>query len=329
MTKLPYMRDLVVVITGASSGIGRATALEFAAQRANVVLAARGRENLERTAEKCRKAGAGVLAVPTDVSQEDEMRTLAERAVERFGRIDVWINNAGVGLFSRFERAPEEEYRQVIETNLFGAIYGARAALEQFRRSNSGLLINVSSQLAFGGSAYSSAYAISKYGMRALSDTLRQELLDTGIRVCTVYPASTDTPFFQHAANYTGREIKPLGSVSQARDVARAIVQLARKPKPDTLVGRSGYVVEPLHWIAPRAHARLLRKKTERDHFQDKAAGPRQGNLFEPSGFASEKGGWKRSGAWGTVAGVAGVIGGIIALLRLTGHRARDFRHAA
>jgi short-subunit dehydrogenase len=323
------MRDLVVVITGASSGIGRATALEFAKEGTSLVLAARSRENLERTAEKCRKAGANVLAVPTDVSQENEVQDLAKQAVERFGHIDVWINNAGVGLFARFERAPEEEYRQVIETNLFGAIYGARAALTQFRRNNSGILINVSSQLAFGGNAYSSAYAVSKYGMRALGDTLRQELLDTGIRVCTVYPASTDTPFFQHAANYTGREVKPLGSVSDVSDVSRAIVRLVRSPKPDTLIGRIGYVVEPLHWLAPRAHARLLRKKTERDHFQNKAAKPRQGNLFEPSTLASERGGWKGSGMLGTVAGVAGVIGGIVAILRLTGGRSRGEKEQA
>jgi short-subunit dehydrogenase len=305
-------QNLVVVITGASSGIGRATALEFAKKGAPLVLAARSRENLQETAQKCRKSGAQVLIIPTDVSREDEVEALAERAVERFGHIDVWINNAGVGLFARFERAPLEEYRQVIETNLFGPIYGARAALKQFRRNNSGILINVSSQLAFGGSAYSSAYAISKYGLRALSDTLRQELIDTGIRVCTVYPASTDTPFFQHAANYMGREVKPIGSVSEARDVAKAIVRLVWRPKPDTLVGRSGYVVEPLHWIAPHLHARILRNKTERDHFQDKTAQPRSGNLFEAAEFASEKGGWKGPGAAGSIAAVAGVIGGLI-----------------
>jgi short-subunit dehydrogenase len=310
-------RDLVVVITGASSGIGRATALEFAKQGANLVLAARNQENLEETAKKCRKSGSPVLIVPTDVTRENEVEALAERTVERFGHIDVWINNAGVGLYARFERAPLEEYRQVIETNLFGPIYGARAALKEFRRSNSGILINVSSQLAFGGSAYSSAYAISKYGLRALSDTLRQELIDTGIRVCTVYPASTDTPFFQHAANYTGREVQPLGSVSEARDVAKAIVRLVRRPKPDTLVGKSGYVVEPLHWVAPRLHARILRKKTERDHFQDKAAQPRAGNLFEPADLASERGGWKSSGGMGKVAALAGVMGGLAVAWRL------------
>ncbi len=310
-------RHLVVVITGASSGIGRATALEFAKTGARLVLAARSRENLDRTAEKCRKSGAEALVVPTVVCREDEVQTLAEQAVEHFGHIDVWINDAGVGLYSRFEQAPANEYRQVIETNLFGAIYGARAALAEFRRANAGLLVNISSQLAFGGAPYSSAYAISKYGMRALSDTLRQELLGSGIRVCTVYPASTDTPFFQHAANYTGREVQPLGSVSDPHDVARAIVRLVEKPKPDTLIGKSGYIVEPLHWFATGAHARILRKKTDRDHFQDKTARPRQGNLFAPATFAAEKGGWKRSGIRGAVLGVAGLIGGIVAVRQL------------
>jgi NAD(P)-dependent dehydrogenase (short-subunit alcohol dehydrogenase family) len=314
-------RRQVVVITGASSGIGRATALEFAKQRARLVLGARSRENLERTAEKCRKSGADVLVVPTDVSREEDVQNLAEQAVERFGQIDVWINDAGVGLYSRFEQAPPDEYRQVIETNLFGAIYGARAAVAEFRRANSGLLVNISSQLAFGGAPYSSAYAISKYGMRALSDTLRQELLGTGIRVCTVYPASTDTPFFQHAANYTGKEVQPLGSVSDPRDVAKAIVQLVKRPKPEVLIGKSGYVIEPLHWFATGAHARLLRKKTDRDHFQEKFAPPRQGNLFAPARFASEKGGWKRSRLPGALFGFAGLVGGALALRRLASAR--------
>ena len=116
-------------------------------------------------------------------SQQIEVQKLAEQAVEAFGHIDVWINDAGIGLYSRFEESPTDEFRQVIETNLFGAIYGAREAVKQFRRQGSGMLVNESSQLALGGAPYSSAYVISKYGMRALSDTLREELFQTGIHV--------------------------------------------------------------------------------------------------------------------------------------------------
>jgi short-subunit dehydrogenase len=309
--------DLVVVITGASSGIGRATTMLFAGRQAKLVLAARSRENLEQVAKDCQGKATRVLVVPTDVSQPIEVQKLAEQAVEAFGHIDVWINDAGIGLYSRFEESPTDEFRQVIETNLFGAIYGAREAMKQFRRQGSGLLVNISSQLAFGGAPYSSAYVISKYGMRALSDTLREELFQTGIHVCTVYPASTDTPFFQHAANYMGKEVKPLGSISDPREVAKAILRLVEHPKPDTLVGKSGYLVEPLHWFAPRLHSGLLRKTTERGQFRNKPARPRQGNIFEPSPLAAEKGSWRGPSLLGILARVVGLTGGIFAALVL------------
>src|SRR5438067_5217724 len=191
------LKNSVVVITGASSGIGRATAIEFAKKRARLVLAARSEDNLDETAEECKSFHTEVIVVPADVSREDEVQNVAGQAIEKFGRIDVWVNDAGVGFYGRFEEIPSDAFRQVIETNLFGSIYGARAALPQFRKQGRGVLINISSQLAFGGAAYSSAYAISKYGLRALSDTLRQEFEDnSNIHLCTVYPVSTDTPFF-------------------------------------------------------------------------------------------------------------------------------------
>src|SRR5581483_5459437 len=175
------LQNAVVVITGGSSGIGRATAIEFAKHGAQLVLAARSKSNLRETAEECEELGADVLVVPADVSDEDQVERVARKAVREFGKIDVWVNNAGTALYSRFEDAPADGYRQVIETNLFGSIYGARAAIDQFRKHGRGVLINVSSQLALGGSPYSSAYAISKYGVRALSDALRQEFRDTDI----------------------------------------------------------------------------------------------------------------------------------------------------
>ena len=288
------LKNSVVVITGASSGIGRATAIEFAKKRARLVLAARSEDNLDETAEECRSFHTEVFVVPADVSREDEVQNVAEQAMEKFGRIDVWVNDAGVGFYGRFEEIPSDAFRQVIETNLFGSIYGARAALPQFRKQGRGVLINISSQLAFGGAAYSSAYAISKYGLRALSDTLRQEFEDDrNIHICTVYPASTDTPFFQHSGNYTGRAVKPLGSVSKPEEVAQAIVRCAEKPKADVLVGKSGYVTEPLHWFAPELHSRVLSKKTEKDHFQERPSPNTKGNLFSSSEFAAKSGGWK------------------------------------
>jgi NAD(P)-dependent dehydrogenase (short-subunit alcohol dehydrogenase family) len=290
------LRDAVVVITGASSGIGRATAVKFAEEGAKLVLASRSKSNLKETAEETEEIGAETLVVQCDVSDEDDVDDLARSAVKRFGRIDVWVNDAGVGAYAPFEEMPSDAFRQVIETNLFGSIYGARAALRAFRKQRHGVLINISSQLAFGGVKYNSAYAISKYGLRALSDVLRQELLDTDIHVCTVYPASTDTPFFQHAANFTGRKAQPLGSVSKPEEVAEAIVAVARDPKPDTLIGSTGYMTEPLHWFAPKTHARVLAKKAEKDQLGKEPERKNKGILFRPSDYASVRGGWTGDG---------------------------------
>jgi short-subunit dehydrogenase len=309
------IEDAVVVITGASSGIGRATALEFARHNARLVLAARNESNLEKTVQLCQKAGAReVLLVPTDTTEEDEVQKLASQAAEQFGRIDVWINNAGVGLYGSFEDTPIEDYRRLLETNLFGYIYGARAVLPYFREQGTGVLINVGSQVSLGGLPYNNAYTTSKYAVRGFADSLRQELVDTDIHVCTVYPASTDTPFFQHAANYSGRQVQPLGSVDKPEKVARIIRETAENPKPEVLVSPgAGTGMAFLHWVAPEAYDRLLSRKTKGGHFKSKKARDSEGNLYDSSDYASVHGGWSGSGG-GKAAGIA-VAGGVAAVV--------------
>jgi NAD(P)-dependent dehydrogenase (short-subunit alcohol dehydrogenase family) len=318
----------VVVITGASSGIGRATALEFAKQGARVVLAARGKSNLKDTARECEKLGAETLIVETDVSDAEDVYELAAEAVDEFGRIDVWVNDAGVSVYSKFMDLSDKEFRQVVETNLFGAVWGARAALREFEKQGSGLLVNISSQIALGGGPFYSAYAVSKYGMRGLSDGLRAEYQNSDIHICTVYPASTDTPFFQHAGNKSGRKVKPLGSVSQPEEVAKAVVALLDDPKPDTLIGKMGYVSEPLHWFAPKTHSKFMAKKGQQ-HFEDQPESPTQGNVFNASDETSVHGGWSNGGGGkktallglGLAAGLAGVV---LVGQRLSGRKQPD-----
>ena len=187
--------NTVVVITGASTGIGRAAALKFAGQGATVVVSGRREPVLQRLAEHCEKLGGRALAIPADVTDQEAIKSLARRAIETFGRIDVWVNNAAVTLFARIEEAPYEAYRKVIETNLFGYIHGARAVLPYFRKQGSGTLINVSSVVGKIGSPFVSAYTTSKFGIVGLSKSLRMELQDApDIHVCTVLPASIDTP---------------------------------------------------------------------------------------------------------------------------------------
>ena len=286
--------DAVVVITGASSGIGRATALEFARHGHAVVLAARREGPLQELAQECERVGGRSLAVPTDVTKEEAVQDLARRTVERFGRIDVWVNNAAVALFARFEEAPPEAYRRVIETNLMGYIHGARAALPHMRKNGSGVIINNASMVAAVGQPFASAYVTAKFGVRGFSECLRMELRDTDIHVCVVMPASIDTPLFQHAANYTGRATKAMNPVYDAEKVARTIVRLADRPKRETFVGNPGRMLAMMHGLAPPLAERMIARQVEVDHFQDRPAPATSGNLFEAmSEGTGVSGGWK------------------------------------
>jgi NAD(P)-dependent dehydrogenase (short-subunit alcohol dehydrogenase family) len=197
------IQDAVVVITGASSGIGRATALAFAGEGASVVVAARRQQPLDELAVECAQLGGQALALPTDMTDVDAVQRLAARALEQFGRIDVWVNNQGT-LFAPFEESPLEGYRRVIETDLLGTIYGSRTVLPIFREQGSGVLINQGSMVSKLSEPYVSSYVVAKQGIRGLGMSLRQELALSGakdIHVCTVMPATIDTPFFQHAAS--------------------------------------------------------------------------------------------------------------------------------
>jgi short-subunit dehydrogenase len=286
-----------VVITGASSGIGRAAARLFARQGATLVLCARRDPALHEVATECEGLGGRALIYAADVTDEQAVQDLARHAIENLGRIDVWVNNAAVTLFSRFEETPPELYRRVIDTNLFGYVHGARAVLPCFREQGSGVLINNASIAGEIGQPYTSAYSVTKFAIRGLGECLRQELLDApDIHVCTLLPASIDTPLFQHAANLTGRAVKPISPVIDAERVAKAIVRLAERPRRELYVGGSGRLTALQHSLMPGLTERMLARKVERDHFQKRSAPPTQGNLFAPmSEWTSVDGGWRAS----------------------------------
>ncbi|HLI75766.1 MAG TPA: SDR family oxidoreductase [Acidobacteriaceae bacterium] len=304
--------DSVVVITGASSGIGRATALAFARRGAAVIAAARREQPLRELAHECERISGRALAVPTDVTDESAVRNLARRAIETFGRLDVWVNNAAVTLFGRLEETPYQSYRRVIETNLFGYVHGARAALPYFREQGSGVLINVASVVGKMGQPYTSAYVASKFGIVGLSECLRQEVTDAeDIHVCTVLPGSTDTPLFQQAANYTGRAVKPIPPVDDPDRVAEVIVRCAEQPEREVVVSGTGSRLILMHTLAPGWVERQIASKVEHEHFQEGPAVPTPGNLFEPMPhWARIRGGWQepRGAAWGSMAAATGLM---------------------
>lgn len=304
------IQDCIVVITGASSGIGRATAHAFASQGATVVLAARREHILQDVKRECEQLGGSALAIPTDVREEKQVRDLAQQTIETLGRIDIWINNAGVSMFGRFEEVPPESFEAVIRTNLFGYIYGARAVLPIFREQGHGHLINVASIVARISQPYTSAYAVTKAGIRALSDSLREELLDAkDIHVSTVSPATIDTPLFQNGANYTGRAAKAMPPVYPAEDVVKAIISLVKHPRREMMVGGAGRLITLQHALMPSAAERLMAHQFEKNHLSGKSAPPSEGNLFEPNdNWNSISGGWRNGSSNGSGKALAGLL---------------------
>jgi NAD(P)-dependent dehydrogenase (short-subunit alcohol dehydrogenase family) len=277
------LKDRVVVLTGASSGIGRQAALLFAERGAKLVLAARRELELERTARAARAARARILTVPTDVTDEQQVEALVQAALAEFGRVDVWINNAGVTLFALLEQAPFEEHRRVIETNLMGAMLGARAVIPVFRRQKRGVLINVGSILSKIGQPFVPSYTISKFGLHGLTEVLRTEFADEpDIHVCGLYPYAVDTQHFQAGANWFGFHARAMPPMQSPESVARAMVRLAEHPVRERYVPRIAVLGLALHRLMPRTVERLLLHALERWHFDPSEQPATQGNLHTP-----------------------------------------------
>ncbi len=236
------LKGAVVAITGASSGIGEATALAFARQGSRLALGARRLERLNAVAQKCRDHGSpDVSTRRLDIGRRADARAFVAAAVRDHERIDILVNNAGVGWMGRFHEMPEEKVDELVATNLAGVIATTQAALPFMLDRRRGVIINVASVLGFRAAPYSAVYSATKYAVAGLSHALRGELSGTGVKVCVVYPASTKTEFF--AATEA-----PIGPQYPASWVARLIVRTARFPRRDAIVlpYRLMHLAEPI-----------------------------------------------------------------------------------
>ncbi|MFP8904965.1 SDR family oxidoreductase [Streptomyces atacamensis] len=282
----PPLSEQVVVVTGASSGIGRETALLLAEQGADVVLAARNEEALRTLEAEVTRLGGTAHVQVTDVAQWEQVDRLAAGAVERFGRIDTWVNCAATALYGEVHELTAEEITRAVQVILLGQVYGMKAALERMRAQGAGGIVNVASALAVQAVPLQSAYVAAKHGVLGFAESLRMELEHAGsaITVSTLLPSSVNTPLFEHARSKLGVLPQPVPPVYQPRVVAEAVLRAVEHPQPRMVVGGAGKGLELLHRIAPRTAGTLLLRlgKTVR---KQRSGRPDTGgdNLFAPS----------------------------------------------
>ncbi len=293
------MQDLygtVVVITGASSGAGRAIANEFAATGATLVLASRREQSLREVAEECRSLGAVVHEVITDVRRGTDVAKLARSASELTGKIDIWINNAGVLAAGGFDDIPEEVNTNVVLTNLMGYMHGAQYALPYFKQQGYGMLFNNISVGGWFATPYAAAYTASKFGIRGFSESLKAELHDyPDIHIIDLYPGFLDTPGIQHAANYTGKTLMPAPPVYDPRKLARAILRLVRYPVQKKTVGAASAFLRIAYATFPGL-SRTITSAVMRGYFKKaKPISETPGNVLFPVEYGNSiYGGWSR-----------------------------------
>lgn len=294
------MKDkLTILITGASSGIGRATALELAGMGHNLILVARRKHALEDLAEECRAFGSDVLTCPVDVTYEEDVQNTVNQTISRFGGIDVLVNNAAQSILGKFEDIPMQDFRRVIETNLFGYINFIRAVLPYFKTTGKGHVINLSSVVGRLGQPFSIPYTVSKFGIVGLTESLQQEYAnEKGINFSLVLPGTIDTPLFNQAANYMGVAVKAPEPVLPASDVAKAIVRLIKSPKKQVVVGPLSKYAFAAKAIAPKYFDKKFRTSVLEGHFKQSEPEQRNsGNLYQPKEEYNQiSGGWSNNG---------------------------------
>ncbi len=279
------INEQVIVITGAASGIGRETAIQFGQKGASVVLADQNKTALQEAAREVERVGGKAETVVTDVAEWEQVNRLAQEAVDHFGRIDIWVNNAAVSEYATVEQMTVEEIDRIIQVILMGQIHGMKAVIPHMKREHQGTIINVASVLAVRGVPLQAAYCAAKHGIKGFTESLRLELEHekTGINVTLIMPSSINTPLFDHARSKLGVKPMPIPPIYEPRVVAEAILYAAEHPLRDIIVGGSGKMMEVVERISPKLLDKFMLRKGQMWKKQ-KTNQPDDGkdNLFGP-----------------------------------------------
>nr|WP_199305769.1 SDR family oxidoreductase [Pseudanabaena sp. FACHB-2040] len=323
--QLKPINQQVVAVVGASSGIGRATALQFAQQGAKVSVSARSQSGLDSLVEEIKAMGGDAIAITADVADFDQVKAIADKTVEYFGRLDTWVHVAATAVFARFEQHTPEEFRRVIEVNLMGQVYGAMVALPYLRQTGQGALISVGSVEGHRSLPLQSAYSSSKHATEGFLDSLRVELIHdkVPISVTNIMPATINTPFYNNGLTKLGRKPKGVPPFYQPELVARSILHAAENPVRELIVGDVGRILDIAQKLAPGlVDVALALIAVPGEHSSEPKSETDPNNLYTPVETDNRVRGdfdnqvipsfldwfdWHPAAKWGTVAGIAGL----------------------
>lgn len=287
---LKPLSQQVIIITGASSGIGLATAREAARRGARVVLASRNRSALDSIVDELKAMGTEAIAVQADVGIQADHQKVLDAAITAFGGFETWVNNAGVSIFGKLEEVAIEDQRQLFETNYWGVVYGSLAAIGHLRQTG-GALINVGSEVSDRAVPLQGAYSASKHAVKGFTDALRMELEadDLPVSITLVKPASIDTGYVQHAKNYLDVEPQLPPPIYSAQAVAEAILYAAEHPMRDVFVGSASKAISSFGQSMPSVADKFLGRSMIRAQRSSHPAQPRHDGLWDAGDPPSEE----------------------------------------
>ncbi|QKY71582.1 SDR family oxidoreductase [Lentibacillus sp. CBA3610] len=299
---LKKLEDQVIVITGASSGIGLVTARMAGSKGAKVVAAARNEDALQELVDELRAKGRTATWVKADAGREEDIKKIAETAINAFGRFDTWVNNAGVAIFGHAMDVDNEDIKRMFDTNFWGVVYGSKIAVNHFKeRGVPGALINVGSLFGDRGTVIQSTYAPSKFAVHGWTESLRMELekKKAPVSVTLIHPGRIDTPYNEHATSYMAKQPAHIGMLYPPQAVAEAILFSAENPKRDMYVGSQAKALKLIGTLFPRCTDKLMELIMYPTQQADRPSKPREESALHQAGYGMhERGtneGWRRS----------------------------------
>jgi short-subunit dehydrogenase len=293
--RLKKISEQVIVITGATSGIGLTTARRAARRGARLVLAARNEDALRQLVFELRKQGCEAAYAVADVGIEEDVRRIAQTALDRFGGFDTWVNNAGISIFGRYEDVSLKDQRRLFETNFWGVVYGSMAAVQHLRQHGGGAIINLGSEVSDRAVPLQGMYSASKHAVKGFTDSLRVELEaeDAPISVTLIKPAAVDTMFVEHAKNYMEVEPRLPPPIYAPEVAADAILYAAENPTRDLFVGGAAKMISSGARYAPRIFDKVMKHVIYNQQKTDLPARDRSRNsLYVPGSDLQERQGY-------------------------------------